>query len=55
MKKKDLNIIDYLDIEISQAIEYDNKHNCFKWFTLGFSIAILIFTVTINIFIFAMS
>ena len=51
MGRRGLNIIDKLEIKISELIEYDNKHQCFKWFTLGFSIATLIFTAIINILV----
>ena len=48
-KYKSLTLKDNIEIFISQCIDYDNKHHCFKYFVLGFSTATLIYNIVILI------
>lgn len=39
------NIQDKIEYVIFKFIEYDNRHNCFKYFVLGFSTCSLLYSI----------
>lgn len=49
MKDKGLNLIDKIELLISDFIDYDNEHHCFQWFVLGFSICTLLMNTVVLI------
>lgn len=55
MKDKNLSIIDKIELFISDFIDYDNQHHCFRPFVLGFCTATIIVQITILVIIIKMS
>lgn len=49
MKDKGLNLIDKIELLISDFMDYDNEHHCFQWFVLGFSICTLLMNTVVLI------